>query len=49
MDSNGKQVLIKQVFHGWNDIDVEDLPKGMYYYDIADEGVRIYSGKLMAQ
>ncbi len=49
MDSNGKQVLIKQVFHGWNDIDLEDLPIGMYYYDIADEGVRIYGGKLMVQ
>jgi len=28
---------------------LEDLSIGMYYYDIADEGVRIYSGKLMVQ
>lgn len=48
IDLTGKQVLIQQLNTSYTQINVHELPKGIYFYELISEKER-YSGKLVIQ
>ncbi len=48
IDLTGKQVLTQQLNTSYTQINVQELPKGIYFYELISEKER-YSGKLVVQ
>ncbi len=46
-DNLGRLQKSKKMNQGWNNLEVQDLPRGVYYYEVVDDGRQLYSGKLL--
>ncbi len=43
----GKEILKVKIYHGWNTINIQNLPNGIYYYACFDKSVDIGKGKFL--
>jgi hypothetical protein len=46
-DNLGRLQKSKKISQGWNDLNVQELPRGLYYYEVQDDGRQVYRGKLV--
>ena len=48
-DAVGQMRLSKPVWTGWNNVDLEGLPPGIYFYEVKDGEVKLGGGKLVVE
>jgi hypothetical protein len=46
-DNLGRLQKSKKISQGWNELNVQELPRGLYYYEVQDDGRQVYRGKLV--
>ena len=46
-DDVGKEMFKSKIYHGWNNINIHNLPNGIYYYNCYDKNIEIGKGKLV--
>lgn len=46
-DGVGKEIFRSKIYHGWNNINVQNLPNGIYYFSCYDKNIEIGKGKLV--
>ncbi len=46
-DGEGKEMFRSKVYHGWNNINIQNLPNGIYYFSCYDKNIEIGKGKLV--
>ena len=48
-DQKGIMVLKERIFYGWNSLNLENLPNGLYYFQILDNKRVLNMGSVVKQ
>ena len=43
----GQEIFKSKIFHGWNSMNIINLPNGVYYYSCYDKKIQLGKGKLI--
>ena len=46
-DALGRKTHQQRIYQGWNTVDGKNWPKGIHFYEVWDEGVRLSGGKVV--